>query len=106
MEGLELISFQIISAVGTAKSLYIEAMKIAESGDFETAKAKIKEGEDIFVQGHSAHSSLIQKEASGEGVTPNLLLLHAEDQLMAAETIKIMAEEIIRLNQRLYSLEK
>lgn len=31
--------------------------------------------------------------------------MHAEDQLMSAETIKMMALEIIKLNQRLYSLE-
>lgn len=30
MDNLELVSFQIISAVGVAKSSYIEAMKIAE----------------------------------------------------------------------------
>ena len=66
MDNLELVSFQIISAVGVEKSFYIEAMKIV----------------------------------------PNILLMHAEDQLMSAETIKMMALEIIKLNQRLYSLEK
>ena len=106
MGDLELMSFQIISAVGTAKSCYVEAMRAAEQGDFEEAEAKIKEGETVFVTGHSAHASLIQKEASGEGVTPNVLLMHAEDQLMSAETIKLMAEEIIRLNRRLHALEK
>lgn len=106
MDSLELVSFKIISAVGTAKSMYIEAMKIAEKGDFDLASQKIKEGESIFIEGHTAHGELIQKEASGETVVPNILLMHAEDQLMAAETIKIMALEIIKLNQRLYALEK
>ena len=100
MDNLELVSFQIISAVGVAKSFYIEAMKIAEKGDFDLAKAKIKEGDQ------EAHAGLIQKEANGEKVVPNILLMHAEDQLMSAETIKMMALEIIKLNQRLYSLEK
>lgn len=105
MNSLELMSFQIISAVGMAKSNYVEAMKAAQKGDFTLANEKIKEGEDVFVNGHSAHASLIQKEASGEGVVPNVLLMHAEDQLMSAETIKVMALEIIKLNQRLYALE-
>ena len=103
MDNLELVSFQIISAVGVAKSFYIESMKIAEKGDFDLAKAKIKEGDQEFVK---AHAGLIQKEANGEKVVPNILLMHAEDQLMSAETIKMMALEIIKLNQRLYSLEK
>ena len=45
MDNLELVSFQIISAVGVAKSSYIEAMEIAEKGDFDLAKAKLKEGD-------------------------------------------------------------
>lgn len=106
MENLELMSFQIISAVGTAKSNYVEAMRAAEKGDFDLADKMIKEGEEAFVNGHTAHASLIQKEASGEGVVPNVLLMHAEDQLMSAETIKLMAMEIIRLNKRLRALEQ
>lgn len=105
MEGLELVSFKIISAVGMAKSSYVEAMMAAEKNDFALAAEKIKEGEEFYVGGHSAHADLIQKEASGEGVVPTILLMHAEDQLMAAETMKIMASEIIKLNQRLYTLE-
>lgn len=106
MEGLELVSFKIISAVGMAKSSYIEAMKVAAKGEFDLAKAKIKEGEESFNGGHEAHSELIQKEASGDHVVPSVLLMHAEDQLMSAETIKIMALEIIRLNERINALEK
>ncbi len=106
MEKLELMSYQMISAVGTAKSNYVEAMRAAEKGDFDLADTMIKEGEEAFVNGHTAHASLIQKEASGEGVVPNVLLMHAEDQLMSAETIKLMAMEIIRLNKRLCALEQ
>ena len=96
MEDLELLSFNIISAVGTAKSRYVQAMYLAEKGDFDEARAKITEGED---------ASLIQKEACGEKTVPTILLMHAEDQLMNAETTKIMAEEIIKLSQRIKKLE-
>ena len=41
MEDLELLSFNIISAVGTAKSRYVQAMYLAEKGDFDEARAKI-----------------------------------------------------------------
>lgn len=49
---------------------------------------------------------MIQQEASGNHVVPSILLMHAEDQLMSAETIKVMALEIIRLNERVKALEK
>ena len=37
--------------------------------------------------------------------TPNLLLIHAEDQLMAAETCKILAVELIDTYKRISILE-
>ena len=106
MEGLELISFKIISAVGMAKSSFIEAMQVASQNKFDEAREKIKEGEEYFNNGHLAHCDLIQQEASGKHVVPSILLTHAEDQLMSAETIKVMALEIIRLNERINALEK
>lgn len=104
MDNLELSSFKIISAVGMAKSSYIEAMNAAEKGNFDLANEKIKEGENFFSEGHEGHSQLIQQEASGDSVTLSLLLMHAEDQLMSAETIKIMAQQVIKLNKRIQNL--
>lgn len=105
MEGLELTCFQIISAVGMAKSSYVEAIQEAKKGNFDKAQEMIKEGEATFTNGHAAHAELIQQEANGNPVSPNLLLLHAEDQLMAAETCKIMAIELIDSYKRIVSLE-
>lgn len=97
MEEMELVSFQIISAVGTARSLYIEAIQEAKKGNFERAEELIKEGAAVFVQGHHAHFKLIQQEASGQAVIPTLMLMHAEDQLMSADSFKIIAEEFIEV---------
>lgn len=95
MEEIELASFQIISAVGEARSLYIEAIQEAKIGNFKSALEKIEEGKKMFEEGHNAHLGLIQKESNGEEVIPKLILLHAEDQLMSAEGFKIIAEEFI-----------
>ena len=100
MNGLELISFQIITAVGTAKSNYIEAIREAKTGDFRKADKLMEEGKKNFLEGHKAHSALLTKEADGEKTEITLLLMHAEDQLMAADTIKIMAEEFIDLYKK------
>lgn len=97
MEGLELICFQIISTVGNARSLYIEAIQSAKAGDFEKAEELIKEGEESFTQGHAAHGKLIQQEAGGEATTMTLLLTHAEDQLMSAEAFGILSREFVDL---------
>lgn len=101
MEGIELISFQIISAVGTARSMYIEAIQLAKAGDVEGAEKLMEEGQEVFVQGHHAHAQLIQKEASGEKTEFALLLMHAEDQLMSAEAFGILAQEFIDVYKRI-----
>ena len=46
---------------------------------------------------HQAHAELITNEANGNKTDVTLLLLHAEDQIMSAETIKIMALEMIEM---------
>ena len=105
MEGLELTAFQIISAVGTARSSYIEAIGAAKAGDFEQAQKLIDEGTEMFVEGHDAHLKLLEGEANGSKVL-SLLILHAEDQLMSAEGFKTIALEFIDAYKRIEALEK
>ena len=100
MEGLELIAFQIISTVGTARSSYIEAIQAAKKGDFAGADQRIKDGDEALVEGHHAHTKLLQNEAEGNGSSINLLILHAEDQLMSAEAFKTIAIEFIDVYKR------
>ena len=95
MDELVRISFQIIAAVGGARSSYVEAVGAAKEGDFDRADELMKKGEESFLAGHDAHTSLIQREAGGDPVTMTLMITHAEDQLMAAETFKIVATELI-----------
>ena len=97
MEGMELIAFEIISNVGTAKSLVVEALRDARQGKFDEAEEKLEEASKYFVNGHHAHASLIQKEAAGDKVDFSLIIMHAEDQMMSAETIKVLAEEMIQM---------
>ncbi len=97
MEEMELICFKIISAVGEAKSDYINALECAKKGDFEKAAETMKHGDECYANGHKQHADLISKEAGGEKTEMCLLLMHAEDQLMAAETAKLLVAELIEL---------
>lgn len=102
MEGLELTAFEIISAVGTARSTYIESIQKAKEGKFDEAQKMIEEGDEMFIQGHHAHAKLLQHEAeNGQGSAVSLIILHAEDQLMSAEGFKTIALEFIDLYKRL-----
>ncbi len=59
------------------------------------------EGEEQFIEGHRVHAQLIQQEASEGKTEINLLLIHAEDQMMSAEMMKIVAAELIDIHKQL-----
>ena len=99
MEGLEMICFQIISSVGSARSCYIGAIQAAREGRREESMELIREGKEQFVEGHHIHMDLLAKAAEGELDMGEcgLLLMHAEDQVMSAEAFGILAEEFTEL---------
>lgn len=100
-EELAEASFQIIAAVGNARSLYIEAIHAAREGDFDRAHQLVAEGEKSFVMGHDAHNALVQAEAAGTPTEMCLLLTHAEDQLMSAEEFGILAGEFMSVYEKM-----
>lgn len=107
VDSLELIAFDIISKVGTARSSYIEAIQMAKEAKFDEAMKLIDEGDEMFVEGHRVHSQLLTFEAErGQGSAVSLLILHAEDQLMSAEGFKAIALEFVDLYKRLETIEK
>lgn len=101
MEGLERICFEMIASNGSARSYFMEAIGEAKKGKFDEAVDLIKEGEEMLAIGHHHHGKLLSKEASGEKVEVDLLLVHAEDQMMSAETFRIIAKEMIEIYKRL-----
>lgn len=100
-EDLEMMCFQIITYVGTARSCYINAIQSAKSGDYKEAQRLIDEGEKAFSQGHESHGALIAMDARGELSGGGMILMHAEDQLMSAEGFRIIAAEFIDLYKKL-----
>lgn len=100
MNKTQIACFEIISNVGMARSCFIEAIDLANEGKIEEAEAKVKEGEEFFLNGHAKHGEMIQQEAAGTPVEVSILVVHAEDQLMSAETFKILAEKFIDLAKR------
>jgi len=101
MEGLELICFEMIATNGSARSYFLEALEAAKRRDFIEADKLMEEGDKMLVEGHHAHGRLLEQEAGEDKVKVDLLLVHAEDQMMSAETFKIMASQFIDLYKML-----
>ena len=64
---------------------------------YELGKAlkKIEDGAIEFTKAHEVHSQILTDEMEKLEPQVSLLLVHAEDQLMGAETLKILVEELI-----------
>lgn len=98
---LEELDFQIISTVGTARGMFFEAIQLAKAGKIDEARAKIEQGNEIFNEGHNAHRNIFALQDEENALPFDLLLVHAEDQMMSAETFKMVALELIDLYEKL-----
>lgn len=90
----EAICFQIISAAGSAKSCFLEAIEAAKNN--ESYQEMLEEGEKIFASAAVSHAQALQLDAQ-EDLDFGLLLMHAETILSSAETIKDLSSTIIQL---------
>ena len=102
MNNMESVAFELISNVGEAKSLLMEALMLAREEQFEDADNKVTLSVEFLSKAHHSHFDLVQKEANGEQLPFSLILMHAEDQLMTTETLKMLVEELI-LTHKKYS---
>ncbi|MCI8607172.1 MAG: PTS lactose/cellobiose transporter subunit IIA [Hungatella sp.] len=98
---METSCFGIITYVGTARSCFINAIQCAKKGDFQEADALISQGDEAYTQGHHIHADLLTLDANGKLEHGGLILMHAEDQLMSAETFRVLAEEFIDVYKKM-----
>lgn len=103
MENQEVI-MGIIMHGGNARSCAMKAMQEAKKENFLEAKKFIEESNNELNKAHRIQTDLIQAEARGEGIDLSLLMVHAQDHLMNAMTVRDLAEEIIRLNENINQL--
>ncbi|MBV7508250.1 PTS lactose/cellobiose transporter subunit IIA [Bacillus sp. sid0103] len=101
MENLEHVIFQIILHGGNGRSAAMEAMLAAKQGDFVGAREKLKEADHALNGAHHIQTSLIQGEIRGEKTEVSLLMIHAQDHLMNAMTVKDLAAEMVELYYRI-----
>ncbi len=97
---LEQASMMIIMYAGTAKSDALDAMDLAIEGNYNDAYELIKSSEENLRLSNKEHFSVLQHDASGE-VKMNILFIHAEDQMMAAETIITIVKKMMMLTKKL-----
>ncbi|GAA4719605.1 PTS lactose/cellobiose transporter subunit IIA [Brevibacillus fulvus] len=93
--------FQIILRGGNARSFAMEAIAYAKKGNFQEAWQALDNAGNELNEAHSIQTSLIQKEAAGDKTEISLLMVHAQDHLMNALTVRDLAKEFVQLYTRL-----
>jgi len=96
-EKYEGICFRIISAAGTAKSCFLEAIEAAKAN--EEYQSVLNEGNSAFMEATKAHTEALQLDAT-QDLDIGLLLIHAETILSSAETIRDLSGTIIKLIEK------
>ncbi|PEL05845.1 PTS lactose/cellobiose transporter subunit IIA [Bacillus sp. AFS017336] len=89
--------FTLILHGGNGRSAAMEAIKAAKKKDFVLAHKKLQEAGDALNEAHHIQTTLIQSEIGGTPTEISLLMIHAQDHLMNAMTVKDMAKEFVDL---------
>jgi len=97
MDKITEISFQIILYAGNGRSSAMEAIQEAKKGNFNEADRLIEEASSELGKAHSFQTKLLQEEASGNEQSINIILVHSQDHLMTAMTVRDLAIEIIEI---------
>ncbi len=103
---MEMISFGIVASAGQARSLAMEAIKSARTGDFEDARSKLKESEQAGLGAHNEQTKLLAREAGGDHVPVDILLVHSQDHLMTSMLAQDLAAELVTLFEEVAELKK
>ncbi|AEE91777.1 phosphotransferase system (PTS) lichenan-specific enzyme IIA component [Tepidanaerobacter acetatoxydans Re1] len=102
----EEIVMKIIVNGGNARSHAMTAIQLAKSGNIEEARREIDMAAEELDKAHDVQTRLIQDEASGKAREVTLLMIHAQDHLMNAMTVKDLAQEFIDVYERQLKLER
>jgi cellobiose-specific phosphotransferase system component IIA len=94
---MEEVCLQIIALAGDAKSKVYEALSTAQDGQFSKAKQMLEEANRNIHEAREIQHVLLTKEARGTSVTPSVLLNHAMDILITAESERNLAVYVLGL---------
>lgn len=100
MDGLDNLEHFVITIIvksGEAKSSAFEAIQFAKKGEFDKASELLNQSNENLASAHQMQTSLIQTEAGGNKTEVTLLMVHAQDHLMTAMTVRDLAREIVEL---------
>lgn len=92
---------ELIINGGDARGKALQAVEAAQKGEFAQADALMQESADALNEAHKMQAEIIRAEVNGESVPVTLLMVHAQDHLMNAITVKDLALQMIEMAKKI-----
>lgn len=105
-EQQEKIVLELVVNGGDARSKAMEAIRLAAKGDFEAADKKLEESAEALNRAHEFQTEMIQAQLRGEEVEVSLIMVHGQDHLMNAITVKDLATEMVAMYKKMKEMEE
>ena len=93
------LAFALIASAAQARGIAFEALRAVKAGDDEGCDRLLAEAERAAIEAHALQTDLIVREANGEHLPVDVMLVHAQDHLMTSLLARELIEELIELHR-------
>ena len=100
MEDIETLLMQNISYSGDCKSSCIEALDLFKEEDYSQANSKLESAYNSLLKAKKIHAKLLSESVDSSTMQISLFLVHAEDQMMSAETTITLVRKFLEIIEK------
>lgn len=105
-DDLDMISFRIIADASDAKDLALDAFKEAMRANYAKSDELLAKSRSTLEKARRAQTDVLFDEMNGKTNTVNVLHVHSQDHLTAAQTTLAMVENLMPLVMAQYELKE
>lgn len=103
---LENVIMKLIMNGGDARSASMRAINAAEKNEFDEAEKLLANAKESLNKAHEVQTQLIREEVRNNNIKVTLLMVHAQDHVMNAMTVRDLAESIINSRKEIQLLKE
>lgn len=97
---------QLIVKSSKVTTLAMQSVKSALAGDISSARGLLDEARVKGVEAHNVQTEMIQQEIRGEGDSPTLLSVHAQDHFMNSHLLLEVVDIIVNQQEQIETLKE
>jgi len=102
---MERVIMKLITNGGDARSFSLKAIQHAEKGNIKEAVELLEQSNLSLNKAHEAQVNLIREEVDGEEMPISLMIVHAQDHVMNAITVRDLAQHIVKAQEDILELK-